>query len=264
MVYAKVGKVNRLVRKDTIVERNTETVAANEESERTATEAEATSLPAPKAKRSGLRIFLITIIALAVIASGAFAAYIIITGQRTISTGNARVTTNLVTIATSMPGILERFSIYEGMRVEEGQVIGLIQNGETFRSPVGGVVVSINVVADQQVMPMQPLATIADISGLHIQANLYESDIQDIILGQPASVTLDGVRGQTFAGYVSGISRITEVELHGGAIVVQTGTFRRIIRTLPVEITITDDIDLSLFLGTNARASFPVLPSQWE
>jgi multidrug resistance efflux pump len=40
---------------------------------------------------------------------------------------------------------------------------------------------------------------------------------------------------------------------------VQTGTFRRITHTVPVEITITDDVDLSLFLGTNARVSLPVL-----
>ncbi|MCL2224867.1 MAG: efflux RND transporter periplasmic adaptor subunit [Defluviitaleaceae bacterium] len=207
----------------------------------------------------GTKSFLIGVMSLAIIAAVGMAAFIILSGQRTINTGNARVTTNYVTVAASMPGALERFTLYEGKRVEEDQVVGWIQHGETFRSPINGVVVSTNVVEGQHIMPMQPLATIADVNNLHIQANLYESDIQDIILGQPVAVTLDGIRGQTFAGYVSNISRITEVELHGGAIVVQTGTFRRITRTLPVEITITDDIDLSLFLGTNARASFPVL-----
>jgi multidrug resistance efflux pump len=210
----------------------------------------------------GAKNFVIAAVVLVIFAAVGFAAYVVLTGQRTINTGNARVTTNYVTVAASMPGALERFNLYEGMLVEEEQVLGWLQNGETFRSPINGVVVNTSVVEGQNVMPMQPLATIADLANLHIQANLYESDIQDIFLGQPVAITLDGVRGHTFAGYVSNISRITEVELHGGAIVVQTGTFRRITRTIPVEVTITDNIDLSQFLGTNARASFPVISVQ--
>ena len=193
------------------------------------------------------------------IAGGAFAAYVILTGQRTINTGNARVTTDLIYIAANAPGYLERFNVYSGMNVEAGQILGWLQGGESFRSPVDGVVVRVQAGAGQQVVPMEPILVIADVSNLHIQANIYESDIQDLRIGQPVAVTLDGVRNHTFSGYVRYISRITELELVGGAIMVQTGTFRRITHTVPVEITITDDVDLSLFLGTNARVSLPVL-----
>jgi multidrug resistance efflux pump len=209
-------------------------------------------------KRNPKTIALGIVVAIAIIAGGAFAVHTLLMGQRTISTGNARVTTNYVTLTSTIPGLLERFHIYEGMKVEAGQIIGWVQYGETFRSPFDGVVVDVNVIAEQHVMPMQPLATIADLSNLHIQANFYESHIENIILGQPVSVTLDGLRGRTLAGYVRNISRITEVELAGGHIVMATGTFRRITHTVPVEIVITDDVDLSYFLGTNARVSLPV------
>jgi multidrug resistance efflux pump len=124
---------------------------------------------------------------------------------------------------------------------------------------VDGVVVHVNAVVNEHIRPMEPFITIADVGNLHIQANLYESDIQDVMLGQLVSVTLDGVRGRNLVGYISYISRITELELVGGAIMVQTGTFRRITHTVPVQITILDDVDLYQFLGTNARVSFPVL-----
>jgi len=216
--------------------------------------------PATKKKRSKAMI-LGVVLAVMTLCVGAFATYVILAGQRSVSTGNARVTTDLLTISSTTPGLLERFNIYEGMRVEAGQIIGWVQYGETFRSPVDGIVVNTSVSTGQQISPMEPLAIIADINNLHIQANLYESDIQDIRLGQPAAVTLDGIRGRTFGGYVRNISRITEVELAGQPVQVSTGTFRRITHTVPIEVVITDDVDLSYFLGTNARVSLPVLAS---
>jgi multidrug resistance efflux pump len=210
-------------------------------------------------KKKKSTIILGIVLGLVLIGGVAFAAFTILTGQRTISTGNASVRTDLIYITANMPGTLERFNVHSGMYVEAGQVLGWLQGGESFRSPVNGIVVSVSTAEGREIRPMESLATIADLNNLHIQANIYESDIQDVRLGQPVSVTLDGVRGQTFAGYVRYIRRITDLELAGGALMVQTGTFRRITHTVPIEITITDDVDLSLFLGTNARVSIPVI-----
>jgi multidrug resistance efflux pump len=214
----------------------------------------------PEEKKGNAKNIIIgLVVALVFIAGAAFAAVSILGGQRTISTGNAAVRTDLFYITTNMPGDLERFNVYSGMEVEAGQVLGWLAGGESFRSPVDGVVVSVNAAQGQHVRPMESLLAIADMNNLHIQANIYESDIMDIRLGQPVTVTLDGVRGQTFTGHVRYIRRITELELAGGALMVQTGTFRRITNTVPVEIVLSDDVDLSLFLGTNARVSIPVL-----
>jgi len=213
----------------------------------------------PKKKKSLKTMILAAVLGLMLLGGGAFAAYVVLTGQRSISTGNASVTTDLIYITASMPGYLERFNVHSGMYVEAGQILGWLRGGESFRSPVDGIVVSVGARQGQEIRPMEPLAIIADVNNLHVRANVYESEVQNIRLGQPVSVTLDGVRGHTFAGYVRYIGRITDLELAGGAIMVQTGTFRRITHTLPIEITITDDIDLSLFLGTNARVSIPVL-----
>jgi len=217
----------------------------------------------PAEKKTSLKTKLLaSLIALVIMSAFAFAAHILLTRQRTISTGNARVTTDLIYITAMAPGVLERFNVYSGMRVDAGKMIGWLRRGESFRSPIDGIIVSTHVVVDQHIRPMEPLAVIACLNNLHIQANFYESDIQDIRLGQPVAVTLDGVRGRTFAGRVRYIRRITELELAGGPIMVQTGTFRRITHTIPVEITVTDDVDLSVFLGTNARVSLSVIAGE--
>jgi len=215
----------------------------------------------PKKKKSLKSIMLIIAITLSLLGGVSYAGYVLLAGGRTVSTGNARVTTDLFNITATMPGTLERFDIYEGMIVEEGQILGWVQHGETFRSPVDGMVINTNASAGQYILPMVPLATIADINNLHIQANLYETDILDMQLGQPATVTLDSLGSRTLTGYVRNINRITELELAGMPMIVNTGTFRRIIQTVPVEITIIDDVDLSFLIGTNARVSLPVLPT---
>lgn len=200
------------------------------------------------------------IVGLVTLGGGGFAAYTVWGGQRTITTGNARITTDLIHITATLPGLLERFDLYDGMKVYEGQVLGWLQQGETFRSPIDGIIVNTTASLGEHILPLVPLATIADLNNLHIQANLYESDIRYIQLGQPVSLTLDGLGNQTLAGYVRHISPISEQELAGVPTLVNTGTFRRITQTLPVEINLLGDWDVSHLIGTNARVSFPVLP----
>jgi len=175
-----------------------------------------------------------------------------------VTTGNARVTTDLITVMATVPGILERFAIYEGMAVREGDILGWMQHGESFRSPVDGIVVNTNVTQGQYILPMVVLATIADTSNIHIQANIYETNIQNVRLGQPATVTIDVFGSRRFQGYVSNISRINQVELAGMPVALFTGTFRRFTQNVPVRIHLTDDVNLIDVLGASARVSLPV------
>ena len=181
-----------------------------------------------------------------------------------VTTGNARVTADLITLRATSPGLLERFALYEGREVREGEILGWVENGESFRSPVNGVVVDTNVTVGQHVLPMEALATIADTSNIHIQANIYETEIQNVRLGQPVTVTIDAFGNRRFNGYVSSISRINQAELAGMPVALFTGTFRRFTHNVPVRISITDEVNLSYVLGASARVSLPVLDEAWE
>ena len=218
--------------------------------------------PAAPAKKKNGRMLAVMIALLAVIGIG----ITIFMLQRTphVNTGNARVTTDLITVMAMTPGILERFTLYEGRAVHEGEILGWIQHGESFRSPVDGIVVNTNVTPGQYILPMTVLATIADTSNIHIQANIYETNIQNVRLGQPASVTIDAFGSRRFSGYVSNISRINQVELVGMPVALFTGTFRRFTQNVPVRIHLTDDINLVYVLGASARVSLPVTNQSWS
>jgi len=174
-------------------------------------------------------------------------------------TDNARVTTTLIAISSTVPGTLERFTIQEGRYVEANEILGWVEQGEAMRSPVDGIVIHTNAVQDQVVSPMEPLAIIADINNLHIQANIEETDILRIRRGQNAIVTIDGFGSRQFSGYVAEVGHVTAAELTGNAIFFNTGgTFTRVTHLLPVRINIIDDVNLDSVIGVNARVRIPL------
>jgi len=175
-------------------------------------------------------------------------------GMNYLTTDNARVTTNIIPIVPAAPGALERYTLFEGQRVGQGEVIGWVENNGPLRSPVDGIVVQASAVQDQVVSPMEPVAAIADVGRIHIQANIEETDILRVQAGQSVSVTIDAIGRQQFNGYVSEIGRVTQAELSGNALSFNTGgNFTRVTHLIPVEINIVDDIDLSHLIGVNAR-----------
>ena len=175
-------------------------------------------------------------------------------GTNYITTDNARVTTNIISIIPPTPGTLERFSLFEGQRVEENEAIAWLENLGALRSPIDGLVIKTYAVENQVVSPMEPLAVIADVGRIHIEANIEETDIMRIQRGQTAIVTIDALGSQQFMGYISEIGRITQAELTGSTLFFNTGgTFTRVTHLIPIEIILTDDVDLESLIGVNAR-----------
>ena len=205
-------------------------------------------------KKGKGKIILILLIALPVITGALIGLHFYFQGTNYVVTENARITTTLVTVTPTVTGILETFTIYEGRYVRKNEIIGWIENIETFRSPFDGLVVRSYVSQNQVVSPLEPLAVIADINNLHIQANIEETYITRIHRGQTVSVTIDAFGNRQFTGYVSEIGRITDAEISGSAMFFNTGgNFTKVTQIIPVKIKITDDINLENFIGLNAR-----------
>lgn len=205
-------------------------------------------------KKSKGKIIIILALALVVAAGAGIAFHFIWQGANYIVTDNARVTTTLIAITPPLPGILERFTIYEGRYVEENEVLGWVESGEAMRAPFDALVIYTNAVLNQVVTPYEPVAVIADINNIHIQANIEETGIAQIMVGQPVSVTIDPFGNRQFSGYVREIGHITQAELSGNAMFFTTGgTFTRVTHLIPVKINIVDDINLDSFIGVNAR-----------
>ena len=221
---------------------------------------EQTPKPEAAEKKKGKGKIIAALILTVVLLAGAVTGfYFIRQGASYITTDNARITTDLITVSSSMPGTLERFMIYEGRRVQRDEILGWVEGGETMRSPIDGIVIHTNAVQGQDILPMSPIAVIANTAGLHISANIEEDDILRIQPGQSVAVTIDAFGSRQFSGYVSRVGNITQAELTGMTLFFNTGgTFTRVTHLIPVEITVLDDVDLSSLIGTNARVRIRV------
>jgi len=212
-----------------------------------------------KKKKKAPKVAVIIVLMLAIATGVYFGIQYFIESSRYIVTENARVTTNLATIMPTVPGRLERFTIYEGRQVARDEVLGWVENSEAFRSPFDGIVVRANAQQDQIVSPMETLAVIADMGNLHIQANIEETYISAVQIGQEVTVTIDALGRRQFNGYVYSIGRVTDAELTGTAMFFNTGgTFTKVTQLIPVRINITDDINLDSIIGLNASVRIPL------
>ena len=212
-----------------------------------------------KKKKKAPKVAVIIVLMLAIATGVYFGIQYFIESSRYIVTENARVTTNLATIMPTVPGRLERFTIYEGRQVARDEVLGWVENSEAFRSPFDGIVVRANAQQDQIVSPMETLAVIADMGNLHIQANIEETYISAVQIGQEVTVTIDALGRRQFNGYVYSIGRVTDAELTGTAMFFNTGgTFTKVTQLIPVRINITDDINLDSLIGLNASVRIPL------
>jgi HlyD family secretion protein len=77
----------------------------------------------------------------------------------------------------------------------------------TLRAPFDGVVSSVSTgVGELAGGPLpNPIISLVDPTNLHLDASVDETDIARVAVGQPARVTFDALRGQTFSGKVTSI-----------------------------------------------------------
>jgi cobalt-zinc-cadmium efflux system membrane fusion protein len=80
----------------------------------------------------------------------------------------------------------------------------------TIRAPFGGVVTKAQIAAGEVVDTDRDLFTVADLSRVWVQAEVYEKDLGRIRMGQTAFVTVDTYPDERFTGTVSYVSDILD------------------------------------------------------
>ncbi len=71
-----------------------------------------------------------------------------------------------------------------------------------FRSPVGGFVIEKRVIRGQHVSPGESLYTVADLSEVWVEAELYEEELPLVREGERATITVDAYPGEQLLGRV--------------------------------------------------------------
>ena len=94
------------------------------------------------------------------------------------------------------------------MGVKEQQIVALEKSGEPniklpVYTPLSGVVVEKIAIEGQYVNVGEPLFVIVDLSSVWVEAELYESDLSSVRVGQSIEVTAPAWPGRTFHGRIA-------------------------------------------------------------
>ncbi len=77
-------------------------------------------------------------------------------------------------------------------------------------APIDGTVLELSITAGERGTVGKVVATLADTSKLKLTVKVAEVDITKIQTGQPVEITIDAIRGRTFAGVIDSIAPINQ------------------------------------------------------
>lgn len=105
-----------------------------------------------------------------------------------------------------------RLSLWD---ISEEQINDLEKTGKpkrslTFFSPISGFVLKKDALQGMRVMPDKELYTIADLSTVWVNADIYEYELAHIRVGQKATISLSYFPARSFVGKVSWISPVLD------------------------------------------------------
>ncbi|TWF80504.1 HlyD family secretion protein [Pseudonocardia hierapolitana] len=215
--------------------------------------------PSPAGRRRmrrTTRIGLLVVLVLAVVLGGGATAWFVIDAQSYVTTDNAQVDGDEISVNAPTSGYVVDWTAGEGARLTADHVVGRIRMQGAFvqpeipvRAPADSTVVIDNAVEDAFVTAGTQLAVAYDFSTIYVTARVDETDIDDVRVGQRVDIEVDAFPGGNLTG------RVREVQ--GGAAGVfsvlpesnTSGNFQKVTQVIPVEIALDDPRGLALVPG---------------
>jgi multidrug resistance efflux pump len=213
----------------------------------------------PKTAKRKINKAMLIVVAIVVLLAGlGIAGYFIYQGTFYYRTDNAKVDTAIYQLTAKANGKLEKIYVFQSDAVKAGQVLARVDNGSFIRSPIDGTVIDIKMEEGNYANATDVVMVVAKTSDIYITANVEETNILKIHMGQNATVSLDAY-GQSFSGYVDEVDTVTSTKLTGATSSFTTsGTYTKVTQLIPVKIKLNDDIDLAGIIGTNASVKIRI------
>jgi multidrug resistance efflux pump len=219
---------------------------------------ETTTLPRSGARISTrpLLLALLLLIVLALAARFGYTYYL--DSTLFVTTDDALVDSNLVSVAPTLPGTLSIWHIKPGDKVRAGQVLGQLKpaSGSTYlniTAPIDGTILRVDAREGQVVAQAQALAFVANLDALHITAYIDESAIHKVQRGQQVEVTVDASGSTLYHGTVSEVLPATASSF----VLIpssdrSTANFTKVTQRIEVHIDIGSTSASALYPGENA------------
>lgn len=208
-----------------------------------------------KAKRKSI---ILCIAAAMLVTLGGVGIYYLYSTSHYVSTEDARVAGDFIQITPEISGKLKEFDVKEGDSVKKDQIIGRISADDLadtsidkslLRSPINGLIVKTQVGIGQFIPAGTALAVMIDPKLLYINANVKETELQKIQVGQKVDVKIDQFGGRAFHGKVESIGEAANSAF--SLLPSSSGTFTKIVQSVPIKIAL-NKTGVKLLPGTSA------------
>lgn len=216
--------------------------------------------PAPPRRglKRSTRIALIVIAIVALLAGSAFGVSYFLTARNYVSTDNAQIDGDKISVNAPAAGTLLDWTATQGADVHKGQSVGRIEIQGGFaapqmpiKAPGDGTVAVDNGVIGTYVTTGTQLAVAYNLNNIYVMARVDETDVKAVRPGQLVDIDVDAYPDAHVTGQV--------VEVQGGAAGVFSlfpqsntgGNFQKVTQVIPVKIVLTSLPPVDLVPGMN-------------
>jgi multidrug resistance efflux pump len=240
--------------------------------------AEARAEGARPRRRVNVRRLLIPIGAVLLIAAAAFGVNAYREGQMYVSTDNAQITGTPVQVGSMNAGRVRSISTTVGSPVHKGDTVAVIdlpsqvgtaQNGQpkldflgngdssvTVQSPLDGIVLAVPTTPGATVQAGQALITVVDPGQMWVNANVEETNVSRLKVGQAVTVHVDAL-GADVPGRVDSITPATASSFSLLPASNSSGNFTKVTQLVPVRISLSLGNE-PVLLGSSAEVTIKV------
>lgn len=179
-----------------------------------------------------------------------------------VKTEDARVDGEIYKVSPQIAGEIIAMNIEEGDIVQAGQTIARIDDAALpegdrldrtlVKTPISGLVINKLARTGEIGAPGQPVAMVVQPDNLYITANIEESYLPRVNVGQVVDITLDSDPGKKLTGRVDYIGKAS---LSTFSLLSQANAgsnFTKVVQRIPVRITLANADSNRLLFGTNA------------
>ncbi len=155
--------------------------------------------------------------------------------QRQVSVAEAQVTIARTQVQAAETQVTQRRHDLEYARLQLSYT--------RITAPVGGTISKKNVETGQFVQAGQPLLAITEDSTVWVTANFKETDLEQIRVGEPVEIEVDGYPDEHFTGRVASIAAATGSKFALLPPDNATGNFVKVTQRVPVKIVLDASAD---------------------
>jgi multidrug resistance efflux pump len=229
-------------------------------------------------RRLNLRRLIIPAAAVVLVGAAAFGFNMYREGQMYVTTDNAQLTGTPVQVGAMNAGRVQSISTTVGANVHKGDPIAVVDlpsqvgtaqsgqakldflpNGDstvTVQSPLDGVVLSVPTTPGATVQAGQALITVVDPGQMWVNANIEETNVSRLKVGQPVTVHVDAL-GSDVTGRVDSITPATASSFSLLPTSNTSGNFTKVTQLVPVRISVNLGNQPTL-LGSSAEVKIKV------